>query len=139
MGMKLAGLSVGAMIGLAIGVLSWTGLAFLRVIPPRTGFYAWTLAMGAFGGWIGRKGGPVTRWTGGMAALFGAVGFACGFFGPLLLTPDSNMGPLLGIFLTGPWGAIVGAVVGLELGLIRQRWATQAAGCRPTTWQGPRA
>jgi energy-converting hydrogenase Eha subunit B len=49
------------------------------------------------------------------AVLGGALGFAGGFFGPILLTPEANQGPLLGIFLTGPFGAILGWVVGALL------------------------
>jgi hypothetical protein len=40
--------------------------------------------------------------------VVGAVGFAGGFFGPILLTPEANQGPLLGIFITGPLGFIAG-------------------------------
>ena len=42
----------------------------------------------------------------------GAVGFACGFFGPIALNPDANQGPLLGIFITGPGGVVAGLVAG---------------------------
>ena len=35
------------------------------------------------------------------AALLGLVGFAGGFFGPMLFMPDANQGPMLGIFITG--------------------------------------
>jgi hypothetical protein len=42
----------------------------------------------------------------------GAVGGAAGFFGPMLLNPDANQGPMLGIFITGPGGALAGAVLG---------------------------
>ena len=45
--------------------------------------------------------------VGGLAIL----GFAAGFFGPIILAPSSNQGPLLGIFFTGPGGAIVGAII----------------------------
>lgn len=41
----------------------------------------------------------------------GVIGFAIGFFGPLLWAPDSNQGPLLGIFVTGPAGLILGAAL----------------------------
>ena len=41
---------------------------------------------------------------GGFIGLFGGVGLA------LLLHPESNLGPLLGILVTGPFGAIVGAL-----------------------------
>lgn len=47
------------------------------------------------------------------ALLLGAVGFACGFFGPIALNPEANQGPLLGIFITGPLGFLLGGGLGL--------------------------
>jgi len=44
--------------------------------------------------------------------IVGGLGFAAGFFGPIILTPSANQGPLLGIFFTGPLGFVVGAVIG---------------------------
>jgi hypothetical protein len=62
------------------------------------------------------------------AMLLGAIGFCGGFFGPLIFTPESNQGPLLGIFITGP----LGAVVGLVWGIGRELWrSTSGAGQRP--------
>jgi len=46
------------------------------------------------------------------AVATGGIGFIAGFFGPLLLTPDANQGPLLGIFVTGPLGFIAGTTGG---------------------------
>jgi hypothetical protein len=46
------------------------------------------------------------------ALLVGGVGFVAGFFGPLILAPGANQGPLLGIFITGPLGALAGAGAG---------------------------
>jgi hypothetical protein len=46
------------------------------------------------------------------ALIVGGIGFVGGFFGPLVLAPDANQGPLLGIFITGPLGAILGAIGG---------------------------
>jgi len=46
----------------------------------------------------------------GLAA--GAVGLGIGFFGPLVWAPGANQGPLLGIFITGPIGLVIGAVLG---------------------------
>jgi len=43
--------------------------------------------------------------------LVGGIGFIGGFFGPILLDPGANQGPLLGIF-TGPLGFVVGAIGG---------------------------
>ena len=51
-----------------------------------------------------------------VAILLGVVGFCAGFFGPMVLNPSANQGPLVGIFITGPGGAIVGGVLGAILG-----------------------
>lgn len=53
----------------------------------------------------------VLRWM----MICGGIGFVGGFFGPILFTPDANQGPLLGIFITGPLGLVVGAIVGTTL------------------------
>ncbi len=42
----------------------------------------------------------------------GVAGFAAGFFGPMLLRPDANQGPMVGIFITGPGGALAGLILG---------------------------
>lgn len=44
--------------------------------------------------------------------VVGAICFILGFFGPLIFVPDSNLGPLLGIFFTGPAGFILGLIGG---------------------------
>src|SRR5262245_25055657 len=44
------------------------------------------------------------------ALVVGAIGFCVGFFGPLIWAPDANQGPLLGIFITGPLGALAGGL-----------------------------
>lgn len=49
--------------------------------------------------------------------VLGLAGFAAGFFGPMLLNPDANQGPMTGIFLTGPGGAVLGLVLGVALRL----------------------
>jgi hypothetical protein len=40
------------------------------------------------------------------------ISFLAGFVGPMVLAPDANQGPLLGIFLTGPLGFVFGAAGG---------------------------
>jgi hypothetical protein len=49
----------------------------------------------------------VVLWT----VVIGTVSFVAGFAGPLLLS-TSNLGPLLGIFVTGPLGFLLGGLVG---------------------------
>jgi hypothetical protein len=45
--------------------------------------------------------------------IVGGIGFCAGFFGPLVFAPEANQGPLLGIFITGPLGALLGAIGGV--------------------------
>jgi hypothetical protein len=46
------------------------------------------------------------------AMLLGGIGFALGFFGPMIFVPGANQGPMLGIFITGPGGFVLGLIVG---------------------------
>ena len=46
------------------------------------------------------------------AIVAGGIGFSAGFFGPIIFTPEANQGPLLGIFITGPLGFLLGGVGG---------------------------
>ena len=55
------------------------------------------------------------RW----ATVLGVVGFVSGFFGPIVLAPGANQGPMIGIFITGPGGALLGAILGLVVGLLK--------------------
>lgn len=67
---------------------------------------------------------PIVLWF----LIPAAVGFAAGFFGPLIFSPEANQGPLLGIFITGPGGAVAGLAAGLLVRLLRLRPTRQ--------WQG---
>lgn len=69
---------------------------------------------------------PILAW----AMLVGGISFFAGFIGPVLLS-DSNLGPLLGIFVTGPLGFLVGALIGIlisarrnapRLAMLEVRW-----------------
>jgi hypothetical protein len=46
------------------------------------------------------------------AAILGGLGFVAGFFGPMIFAPDANQGPMLGLFITGPAGVVIGAIAG---------------------------
>ena len=72
------------------------------------------------------------------ALVTGAIGFSAGFFGPMLLTPRANQGPLLGLFITGPLGLILGGVGGAVYGAIRRaRTSAPPAGPPNNRWRGP--
>ena len=61
----------------------------------------------------------------GTALLLGGTGFILGFFGPILIGElvgsQANLGPLWVIFILGPIGVLLGAVIGLFLGLKKAR------------------
>ena len=54
------------------------------------------------------------------AVVFSSIGCA-GFFVPIIFIPQANRGPLLGIFITGPLGFILGGVGGLIYWLTKGR------------------
>ena len=67
------------------------------------------LHYGAFGArWRGIVGRAVRP-----ALLIGGIGLAAGFFGPIVFKPEANQGPLLGIFITGPGGFLLGLLYGI--------------------------
>jgi hypothetical protein len=57
----------------------------------------------------------------GGALTVGAIAFVVGFFGPMIWAPDANQGPLLGLFITGPLGFLLGGAGGLVYGLVRRQ------------------
>lgn len=61
------------------------------------------------------------KWACLGAVLVGGLGFVGGFFGPIVFAPEANQGPLLGIFITGPLGVVVGGIVGALFGPAIQR------------------
>jgi hypothetical protein len=65
---------------------------------------------------MGRNDNRVLTYALKGAVLLGAIGFSIGFFGPIIFTPSSNQGPLLGIFITGPIGFLLGLIAGALYG-----------------------
>ena len=55
--------------------------------------------------------------TGGVV---GSAAFCLGFFIPIILSPEANQGPLLGILVTGPLGAVIGTMIGVSIAKIRR-------------------
>ena len=72
--------------------------------------------------WSRPEGPPdsVRAWAGAGAVTLGTIGFAGGFFGPMIFAPGANQGPMLGIFITGPAGVVIGAIAGAFYGLRRR-------------------
>lgn len=82
--------------------------------------------LSVFGWWFALRGHVAeSRRRMGVAAIggliFAVLGFIVGFVGPMIFAPDANQGPLLGIFITGPLGFVVGSIVGW----LYARWDTR--------------
>lgn len=104
-----------------LAAAGWLALRNLR-LPARDGWVFWVpialwlVAMGLLCWWTALGPLPATRariqasWRAGW--WVGAAGLAVGFVGPLLVTPESGLGPLLGILITGPVGFVLGALGG---------------------------
>jgi hypothetical protein len=68
----------------------------------------------------------LARFVGKGSLVTGAIGFCGGFFGPLIFAPEANQGPLLGIFITGPLGFLLGALGGAVHWARRRRGFVQS-------------
>jgi hypothetical protein len=77
------------------------------------GRYTWRRTDGA------RDGGVLALTLSG-ALVVGGVGFVGGFFGPMIFAPEANQGPLLGLFITGPLGFVLGGAGGFVYALVRR-------------------
>src|SRR3954447_22854062 len=102
-----------------IGFAGWITLRNLR-LPNNDGWFfwvpiaGWLVTMGLLCWWTALAHQPTTQarigasWRAGW--VLGGAGLALGFFGPLVVTPKANLGPLLGILITGPGAFVLGAL-----------------------------
>lgn len=85
----------GTAIVLCIPILFWGGLVTgVRHGPVRSRFWRGETVLG------------VTSATGVASLLAGLVG-------PMVVVPESNLGPLIGLLYTGPAGVVIGLLWGL--------------------------
>ena len=105
-----------------MGLAGWIAVRNLS-LPGNDGWVfwvpitSWLITMGLLWWWSALDGHREDRrarirasWRAGWKV--GGVALALGFIGPLVLNPKANLGPLLGILLTGPAGFVLGAFVG---------------------------
>ena len=108
-----------AMIGTALaGLAVWITMRNLR-LPTQDGWIFWvpiviwllTMSLLCWSVVVpgrARRASVQSSWQAGW--MVGGIGLLLGFVGPLVVTPTANLGPLLGILLTGPLGFVVGAI-----------------------------
>ena len=105
-----------------MGLAGWIALRNLS-LPGNDGWIfgvpitSWLTTMGLLCWWSAVDGDRAegrarikASWRAGWK--IGGAGLALGLIGPLALTPKANLGPLLGILLTGPAGFVLGAIAG---------------------------
>lgn len=93
------------------GISYWISFAIAILVAVIVARYVWMQTRAARSG--------LFRCLALGSLLTGAIAFSAGFFGPMLLTPNANQGPLLGIFITGPLGFILGGIGGAVYWLVR--------------------
>lgn len=118
---------VGGALLTSLGLSYWIATLAAILAALAAGRYVWRRA----GSFSGSFASSVA--TG--AIVIGAIGFVAGFFGPLVFVPEANQGPLLGIFLTGPAGFLLGAVAGGVYWLVQRQKNAPRATLEPP---GPR-
>ena len=104
---------IGGALLLAAGMPFWSSQVVSLVAAALVGRYVWLRTASVQPGLIGSMGLG--------AVILGAVGFIGGFFGPIIFMPGANQGPLLGIFITGPLGFVLGAIAGAIHWVVRGR------------------
>jgi hypothetical protein len=118
---------------LALAVLAFLGtflIVWMLMLVMPIGGQAWIGSLAALAAsayvarnvWNGTAEGStsVSVMAGLGAVIVGGLGFVLGFFGPMILAPGANQGPMLGLFITGPAGAVIGAVAGAVYAMRRQ-------------------
>jgi hypothetical protein len=93
------------------GMKAWIFWVPITLLLATAGALCWWFALR--GHYPGSRAAIRESWRVGW--LVGGVGFAVGFVGPLLIWPDANLGPLLGILVTGPVGFVLGALGAVSL------------------------
>ena len=58
------------------------------------------------------------------AIMIGSISFCIGFFGPIIFTPQTNHGPMLGIFITCSSGFLIGGIGGYVYWMAKRRTPT---------------
>jgi preprotein translocase subunit Sss1 len=79
-------------------------------------------------GAFGDRAGGIIRRAVRPALIVGGIGFAAGFFGPMIFKPEANQGPMLGIFITGPLGFVIGLIYGVIQECMRPEARSSAGG-----------
>ncbi|MEK6736698.1 MAG: multidrug ABC transporter permease [Pseudomonadota bacterium] len=92
------------MLSITTGYPSWQSTSFSLACAALAGWYAWKLVSGEK---ISVGASVISG-----ALMLGSLCFIIGFLGPMAFVNDTSQGPLVGVFIAGPLGVILGAIGG---------------------------
>jgi hypothetical protein len=111
--------------GLFWGLCAWAGLPYFGLEASRAAFFTLAILGAALGAWLYGSRSVLSLWCGGMAALLGIVGFFGGYIGSVGYYGRSPQVALFALFVSGPYGTLIGAIFGLII------WASRKARGKP--------
>ncbi len=94
----------GTILTITTSVSHWVATAVSLVCAAFAAWFTWKLVAGErISTWVAVTGG---------ALILGGLFFTLGFLGPMVISKDTNQGPMIGLFIAGPLGVIMGAIGG---------------------------
>src|SRR5262249_48529492 len=113
--------AAGVLCGLLVGICAWVGLPYFGLEVSRAAANAFPLLGGAFGAWVLERDSELRLWCGLMAILVGVAGFIGGFFASVTYYGRSPEVKEFSMTVSGPSGAVVGAMLGAVIWALRRR------------------
>ena len=95
---------IGTILTITTSVSHWIATAISLVCATFAAWFTWKLV-------AGERISTLVAVTGG-ALILGGLFFTLGFLGPMVISKDTNQGPMIGLFIAGPLGVIMGAIGG---------------------------
>jgi len=95
---------IGTILTITTSVSHWVATAVALVCAAFAAWLSWKLV-------AGDQLHAIVAVTGG-ALILGGLFFTIGFLGPMVISKDTNQGPMIGLFIAGPLGVIMGAIGG---------------------------
>ena len=106
---------IGTILTIITSLSHWIATAISLVCAAFAGWFSWKLM-------AGDRLNAVVAVTGG-ALILGGLFFTIGFLGPMVISKDTNQGPMIGLLIAGPLGVITGAIGGY---VYTSRWNASA-------------
>jgi MFS family permease len=94
-------------LAITTGLAEWINTAISLSFAVLVSWFSWR--------WLSGKNIGIAAAVLSGALILGGFGFVFGFFGPMLITRDTQQAATIGIFIASPLGLLLGAVAGYIL------------------------